>query len=289
MLSTIWSVLKDAYRRFYADDGFPNSGNIAYCVMLAIFPFLIFIFALAAFFVDETLAQQAVDMLLEIAPHEIVKPLVPNIKQLLTAQRSDLLTISGLITIWTSSRGVESLRTGLNRAYRFYEDRPIWLRVFQDMMIVVCGAVLSLALALTMIFAPAIWAVVVSYVPALGEFTLKFELLRYLAGFVLLTVGLVGGHLLLPSRRLPLAVLWPGIVLTMIAWLIIAAGYSVYLARFAYFASLYASLGGLFAALIFLYLSAAIFQYGGEINRAVYARRNPGRSISSDFGGALSD
>jgi membrane protein len=93
--------------------------------------------------------------------------------------------------------------------------------------------------------------------------------------------------LLLPSRRLPLAALWPGIVLTMITWLIIAAGYSLYLARFAYFASLYAGLGGLFAALIFLYLSAAIFQFGGEINRAVYARRNPGRNINSDFGGTL--
>jgi membrane protein len=287
MLSTIWDVLNDAYQRFYADDGFPNSGNIAYCVMLAIFPFLIFVFALAAFFVDEALAQKAVDTLLDIAPHEIVKPLIPNIKELLTGQRSDLLTISGLITIWTSSRGVESLRTGLNRAYRFYEDRPFWLRVIQDMAIVVCGAALSLGLALTMVFAPAIWTLLVAYIPALGDFTFKFELVRYFAGFVLLTVGLVGGHLLLPSRRLPLAALWPGIVLTMITWLIIAAGYSLYLARFAYFASLYAGLGGLFAALIFLYLSAAIFQFGGEINRAVYARRNPGRNISSDFGGTL--
>jgi membrane protein len=287
MLSTIWDVLNDAYQRFYADDGFPNSGNIAYCVMLAIFPFLIFVFALAAFFVDEALAQKAVDTLLDIAPHEIVKPLIPNIKELLTGQRSDLLTISGLITIWTSSRGVESLRTGLNRAYRFYEDRPFWLRVIQDMAIVVCGAALSLGLALTMVFAPAIWTLLVAYIPALGDFTFKFELVRYFAGFVLLTVGLVGGHLLLPSRRLPLAALWPGIVLTMITWLIIAAGYSLYLARFAYFASLYAGLGGLFAALIFLYLSAAIFQFGGEINRAVYARRNPGRNINSDFGGTL--
>jgi membrane protein len=287
MLSTIWDVLNDAYQRFYADDGFPNSGNIAYCVMLAIFPFLIFVFALAAFFVDEALAQKAVDTLLDIAPHEIVKPLIPNIKELLTGQRSDLLTISGLITIWTSSRGVESLRTGLNRAYRFYEDRPFWLRVIQDMAIVVCGAALSLGLALTMVFAPAIWTLLVAHIPALGDFTFKFELVRYFAGFVLLTVGLVGGHLLLPSRRLPLAALWPGIVLTMITWLIIAAGYSLYLARFAYFASLYAGLGGLFAALIFLYLSAAIFQFGGEINRAVYARRNPGRNINSDFGGTL--
>ena len=276
--------MKDAYARFYADDGFPNSGNIAYCVILAVFPFLIFVFSLSAFFVDEALAQQVVDTLLDIAPHEIVEPLIPNIKSLLTAQRADLLTASGFITIWTSSRGVESLRIGLNRAYRFHEHRPMWWRILQDMIIVVCGAALSMGLALTMVFAPAIWAVLVAALPALGDFSFKFELLRYVAGFILLGVGLIGGHMFLPSRRLPLSVLWPGILLTMIAWLLIAAGYSYYLSNFAYFASLYASLGGLFAALIFLYISAAIFQFGGEVNRAVYARRFPGRKINSDFG-----
>ncbi len=285
MLSEIWNVLKDAYARFYADDGFPNSGNIAYCIILAVFPFLIFIFALASFFVDEARAQQVVDTLLHIAPQEIVDPLIPNIKSLLTGQRSDLLTISGFITVWTSSRGVESLRTGLNRAYRFQEHRSLWWRIIQDMVIVVIGAVLSFTLALVMVFAPAIWAILVAYIPALGEFTFKFELVRYAAGFILLLVGLIGGHMFLPSRRLPISVLWPGVVLTMIAWLMIAIGYSYYLSNFAYFASLYASLGGLFAALIFLYISAAIFQFGGEINRAVYARMHPGRKISTDFGG----
>lgn len=282
MLRAIWDVLQDAYARFYADDGFPNSGNIAYCIILAIFPFLIFVFSLTGFFVDEKMAGQAIDSLLHTVPAELIRPLESEIKNLLTGTRHDLLTVSGAITLWTASRGIESLRNGLNRAYRLTESRAFWLRIVQDLLFVVIGAMVAITLALTLVFAPAIWAVSVGYMPALKVLSVELDVLRYVVGVGLLVIALIAGHKLLPARSLPLAVLWPGILLTMIMWLIAAIGYSVYLANFANFAGLYAGLGGLFAALIFLYISAAIFQFGGEINRAMYARRNLGRELPGD-------
>ncbi len=284
MFETAWDILKDAYDRFYQDDGFPNSGNIAYCVILALFPFLIFLFSITSFLGDPALAERVIAALLRVAPAELVNPLRGEITALLTGQRRDLLTISGLFTLWTSSRGVESLRTGLNRAYRFNETRAWWLRVLQDILIVICGAILSILLALTIVFAPAIWAIAVSHIPQLAKAQVTFDFLRYVVGFALVLVGLIGGHMFLPARRLPLSVLWPGICATVVCWFAIAVGYSYYLAHFAYFSTLYAGLGGLFATLIFLYFSAAIFQFGGEINRAMYAHRNLGFELPLDAG-----
>ena len=157
MLKTIWDVLEDAYARFYADDGFPNSGNIAYCIILAVFPFLIFLFSLTGFFVDADMANQAVDQLISIIPAEIIRPLEAEIKSLLTETRHDLLTISGFFTLWTASRGIESLRNGLNRAYRLTETRPLWWRIIQDLLFVVGGAIVALVLTLTILAVPTIW------------------------------------------------------------------------------------------------------------------------------------
>ncbi|NNF80672.1 MAG: YihY/virulence factor BrkB family protein [Rhizobiales bacterium] len=282
MLRAVWEILQDAYARFHADDGFPNSGNIAYCIILAIFPFLIFVFSLTGLFVDEKMAEQAIDSLLHTVPAELIEPLEAEIKNLLTGTRHDLLTASGAITLWTASRGIESLRNGLNRAYRLTESRPIWLRIVQDLLFVVAGALTAIILALTLVFAPALWALTVGYVPAFEVLSLKLDALRYMVGIGLLLIALIAGHKLLPARSLPLYVLWPGIFLTMVMWLIAAIGYSVYLSNFANFAGLYAGLGGVFAALIFLYISAAIFQFGGEINRAMYARRNLGQELPGD-------
>lgn len=284
MLRAIWDILQDAYGRFYADDGFPNSGNIAYCVILAIFPFLIFVVSLTGLFVDEDMAQRAVDGLVHTVPPALLGPLEEEIRKLLTGSRHDLLTVSGFITLWTASRGIESLRTGLNRAYRLSETRPAWLRIVQDLTFVVVGALIAIILALTLVFAPALWTVALGYVPALGVLSVELEVLRYVVGVSLLLIALVVGHKLLPARSLPLSVLWPGILLTMVMWLIAAIGYSIYLANFANFAGLYAGLGGVFAALIFLYISAAIFQFGGEINRVMYARRHLGQELPGDVG-----
>lgn len=278
MLKTIWEVLEDAYDRFHADDGFPNSGNIAYCIILAIFPFLIFMFSLTGFFVDAEMANQAVDQLIHIVPAEIIAPLEGEIKSLLTETRHGLLTISGFFTLWTASRGIESLRNGLNRAYRLTETRPLWLRILQDLLFVILGAIVALILMMAIVIAPVIWAVL----PGLKAVSAPMELLRVVVGVGLLTTALIAGHKFLPARSLPLRVLMPGIALTMVLWLIAAMGYSIYLANFAHFASLYAGLGGLFAALIFLYISAAIFQFGGEINRAMYARKNAGREMPAE-------
>lgn len=284
MLRAIWDILQDAYGRFYADDGFPNSGNIAYCVILAIFPFLIFVFSVTGLIVDERMAQRAVDGLVHTVPPALIGPLEDEIKKLLTETRRDLLTVSGFITLWTASRGIESLRTGLNRAYRLTETRPVWLRIVQDLTFVVAGALIAIVLAFTLVFAPALWSLTLDYVPALNVVSVEVEVLRYVVGVSLLTIALVAGHKLLPARSLPLSVLWPGILLTMVMWLIAAIGYSIYLANFANFASLYAGLGGVFAALIFLYISAAIFQFGGEINRVMYARRHLGQELPGDVG-----
>ena len=56
--------------------------------------------------------------------------------------------------------------------------------------------------------------------------------------------------------------------------------FAAYLVRFNTFASTYASLSGLFAAMFFTYLAALVLILGGEINRVIAVRRPP-RPVSS--------
>ena len=49
--------------------------------------------------------------------------------------------------------------------------------------------------------------------------------------------------------------------------------FSVYLLNFNTFASTYASLSGVFAAMFFVYLAALVLILGGEMNRVLEVRR----------------
>jgi len=275
---TLWSAVKEVYVRFAADDGLPLAGNIAYHIILAVFPFLIFLTALAGFFGDVDLARRVVNYLLESGPREIIEPIVPEIKSILSRPRRDFLSIGVLLTLWTASGGVDSIRVGLNRAYDLTEHRS-WIVLFaQNVAFVIAGAVVLMVLALLIVFAPVLLSLVDRYFPALANISAVYDTLRYPVAILVLTFGVFAAHYILPARWLPLRDLWPGIAFTVAVWIIVAAAYSVYLARFAYFASTYAGLAGLIAALIFLYISAAVMIIGGEINRAIRVRRTDGTS-----------
>ena len=60
-------------------------------------------------------------------------------------------------------------------------------------------------------------------------------------------------------------------------WLAAGATFGSYLSEFAYtYVTYYASLASAMIALVFLYVSASIFVYGGELN-SVLSRRHKGR------------
>ncbi|HFB54276.1 MAG TPA: YihY/virulence factor BrkB family protein, partial [Hellea balneolensis] len=60
------------------------AGNIAFSSLLAFFPFLIFLTALAGYAGSENLAQTIVDYLLSVAPPTLIEPLVDDIEAILT-------------------------------------------------------------------------------------------------------------------------------------------------------------------------------------------------------------
>jgi membrane protein len=61
---------------------------------------------------------------------------------------------------------------------------------------------------------------------------------------------------------------------TIVLWVIGGAAFGLYLAQYANrYVTTYAGLASAMIALVFLYLSAAIFIYGGELNAAILRAR----------------
>ena len=201
MLFVLKTLANDIYRRFVNDDGFPLSGNIAYCTILSLFPFLIFLTSLAGFFGDENMATRAIDYLLESLPKDLVDPISGDIHAILTTPNGGLLTFSILFTLYTAAGGVESIRTGLNRAYDLTEHRLYPFRLLQSLLFVFIGAVVLLALALLIVFVPLYWSRLETLMPLAREFSGWFHLLRHPLGLGLMFLALMLSHMFLPARR----------------------------------------------------------------------------------------
>ena len=269
------SVAVNAFRHFLADDGWAIASHIALSTLMALFPFLIVVTALAGFFFgSKELADEAARILLQAWPVEVARPIALDITRVLTRTRGDILTFGVLFALYFASSGVESLRVGLNRAYDCKEERAWWLLRLESIFYVVVGAVAILAFSFLVVFAPFIWGKLVYYLPHLAPFESVITFTRYAVAVAVLVIALLILHRWLPAGRRSFAEITPGIIATLLLWVISGATFGRYLANYAFaYVSMYSGLASAMIALIFLYLCAAIFIYGGELNSAVTQAR----------------
>jgi membrane protein len=271
LIITSLRVLADAGRHFLADDGWAIASHIALSTLMAMFPFLIVVTALAGFFFgSQQLADEAAHILLDAWPKEVAGPIAQDITGVLTGSSGNALTFGVLFAIYFASSGVESLRVGLNRAYDMTEARPWWLLRIESIGYVLVGAVALLAFAFLVVLAPLIWAKLLIYVPTLAPLSGAITFARYAVAAIVLVMALTILHGWLPAGRRSFGEIAPGIGATLLLWMIGGAAFGRYLTNYAFaYVSMYAGLASAMIALVFLYVCASIFIFGGELNSVI--------------------
>jgi len=262
-------VAIDAFYRFNADDGWAIASHIALSVLMAMFPFLILVTALAGFVGSRNLADEVAQLIVAAWPHEVSGPIADQIHSVLTSARGDVLTLGAVFAVYFSSSGIESLRIGLNRAYGLREWRPWWLLRLESIGYVFISAVSMLVLAFLVVLGPLVFRTALADVPWLNAAA------RLIVAAVVLAAALFILHLWLPAGRRRLAEVWPGILATLALWLACGFLFGRYLATFSSaYVTYYAGLASVMTALVFLYFSAWIFIFGGELNAAITRARD---------------
>ena len=147
-------MLYDALGHFNDDDGWSMASHLAISALMALFPFLIFATTLASFLGAKAFAETAVHLVFDTWPEQIAEPIAREVVNVLTVQRSDLLTYGVLLAGFFASNGIEALRTSLNRAYRVVETRSFIFRRIQSLVFVLIATVGFLAISVLLVFAP---------------------------------------------------------------------------------------------------------------------------------------
>jgi membrane protein len=269
-----FTIAVEAFDRFLEDDGWAIASHIALSALMALFPFLILVTALAAFLGSNTLADEVAHLLLEAWPSEVAGPIAREAHRVLTTSRGDVLTASAVFSVYFASSGIESLRIGLNRAYDTIETRNWFLLRLESIAYVLVGALTLLALALLVVLGPLVFATALKYAPWLEPLEATFTFVRFAVATSVITTALFIVHKWLPAGQRRLREIAVGILATLILWLAGGILFGRYLAEFAStYVTYYAGLASVMIALVFLYLTASIFMFGGELNTAIWRPR----------------
>lgn len=274
MLYRAYKIAWEAGERFIEDDGWAISSHIALSTLMSLFPFLIVVTAMAGFFGSKAYADEVTRILLEAWPESVARPIAHELSAVLTTFRTDILTLGLVLALYFASNGVEALRVALNRAYDTREMRWWYVCRMESIGYTLVGAVVLLVVAFLVVLGPVLWATAVRHAPWLAPFGWVVLFIRVAAASAVLIAGLTLVHLYLPSGRRSFADVWPGILTTLVLWIVGGSLFGWYIANFVQnYINTYAGLSSVMVALVFFYYSAAIFVLGGELNAAVKRAR----------------
>lgn len=221
------TVLRRAIWTLFEDSGFSMAGAVAFSFTLSLFPFCIFLGALAGTIGGRDLAAYAISQLFSAVPEPVAVALAPEVERVMGQSRFGLLTIGAAISLFFATSAIESLRAALNVAYRTKEVRSFIWCLAQSSLFVFATAAGMLVMSWGVIVGPALAATsdsqAVNWLINHGLFSFST---RYAIVLAVITAQLFTYHIWLAAGRRRIRDVWPGVFLSVALWLLAASVYS---------------------------------------------------------------
>jgi len=261
--SLFFQYAAEIFTRYKADDLPGMSAQITYYLILAFFPFLLFVINLLSFttFSSEIFITN-INILLPTDTGLLIKKLLIETVQ----AKSETLLILGMIgSLWASSKGIRGLTQGLNKAYTVDETRH-FTKLYLIALIATFGVALMILFDfILVVFGKIIGAYLFELAGGEAFFYTIWATIRYGIPFFLMLITFYLLYAYVPNKRLKSAELILGSVFTSVGWLSASLLFSFYVNMFTNYEKIYGSIGGIIALITWLYLSSLIILLGGEL------------------------
>ena len=241
------------------------AAHTSFFMVLSIFPMLVLLMSLLRY------TGISVDTLMEIVDGIIPHALMGSAKRLILntyeSSTGTILSLSALTALWSASRGIHGLVTGLNAIYRVSENRGyFYTRAFSVVYTFLFLLVLLLTLLLN-IFGNTLLAMF----PL--EVITKIVDLRTILLLLIQTALFSAIFMVFPNRKNKFRHSLPGAVFAALGWMIFTRLYSVYVDHFTGLSSIYGSVYAVALSMLWLHCCISILFYGGALNRLLVERK----------------
>lgn len=243
-----------------------HAAYAAYFIVLAVFPALVLILSVLRYTGMEV--RGLVELLDDILPSTMAEGAEELIYSTYRNSSGAMVGVSAVTALWSASRGIYGLLTGLNAVYGVSENRGyIYTRSISVVYTLVFILILLLTLVLHVFGNSIINLMRQVDNPVVIFFTdlidLRFFLLLFLQSLVFTLMFMV-----LPNkRRSRFMESLPGGVLSSLGWLVFSDIYSIYVENFSKYSTIYGSVYGIAITMLWLYCCMSILFYGGALNR----------------------
>lgn len=249
------------------DDNITDIGAMmAYYVVLALFPMIVFLLTIGLLVVDPQAIEEGLAMAYRAMPASVAELLATQVRSLMATAETGFAVGAAALALWGASRGAASLSGALNTVFDKRETRS-WLTRQLTAIAVTAGlAVLMLVALGLLVVGPTVGHFLADRFGLGDAFDVAWGIARWLGAGLLVMVVWAVLYKFLPDTDAPLRIFTPGAAVGVVLWLAISALFGLYLGHFNSYDATYGALGGAIIFLTWLWLSNIALLIGAEIN-----------------------
>lgn len=257
--------IKRIIDKYNKDEITVYAAQASFFIVLSAFPFIMLLLSIVQMIPN--LSWTAVRAIVMTMTPQILHSLIVTLfDDIFTDSPGVAISFSALVTLWSASRGMFSIKRGLDRIHATKERQGYIVRRiicigYTLVFIVVC--VVSLLL---LVFGNGIQNMISRTFPLIARVTGHIISFRALLALALLIVSFTGLYSFLPKKKLKMRRQLPGAVLSTIGWIGFSYLFSIYFDHFGNYSRIYGSLTAIILLMLWLYVCICIIFMGAEIN-----------------------
>jgi len=261
-------LLKSVTVRIYEHNTSQTGGQLAFFIMLSTFPFLIFLNTLIASF---NISPRMVDALLKpIFPEQIVALIGSYVEYISTNSSLGLLSIGIIATVFSASKAVRALSRALNGAYGLKDRRSFFGEILFSMLLILVIGIVVVIMIILLAFSSDLVERIARGMEIPVSLINILDIWRWITLAAVMFFFISMMYKFVPRVKLKIRDIVPGTIFSMAGFLLLTAGFSVYVKYFMRSSAVYGTIGAVILLMFWLYIVSMIIVVGAEINGALY-------------------
>lgn len=263
------TFLTELYKKFFETDVMSSAAQVAFYFSFAFFPLLLFLITVFGMVLESTeeLRGELYSYLGQILPPSAYELVQTTMDEIIESSSGGKLTIGLLVTLWSASAGVDSLRIALNRVYEVTESRPWWKTKLQSLILTFLF-ILLLAIGLAAVTAGG--TLVKAALTGMGlEIASSWvaTAIQWGALAIVMVFSTAVIYSWLPSfKEFHWVWISPGAFTAILVWIVFGSLFRLYLQYFNSYNKAYGSLGAVIILMLWMYITGIALLLGGAIN-----------------------
>ncbi len=267
---SIYDVFSFLFKEFQHDAINVRAGAVAFSFMLSLFPAMMIIFSIIPYIPIQAYRDTLMSSLQQILPHNAYQAIYTTIYDIINNQRTGVLSIGIILSLYYTSRGVIGLINSFDKVYPSFRQRNFWMKTLVSFKITIFLFLLLILSVVLIVAGEFVTRYLMNQMGATGSSAYFFlASIKWLVIILLFYFSISMIYFYAPAMHRRFRFFSAGSTVATFLSILTSLGFSFFINKFSNYNKLYGSIGTLIVIMLWLYYNSLVLLIGFELNASI--------------------